>query len=313
MTFDKILALGQTAAELGLINSLTVLSLFLSYSMLNVCDLSTDGCYTLGAAVGALVAIAGYPWLSLPAAMLAGMISGFVTATLQTRMGVQSLLAGIVVNTALYSVNMALTGNKATLSMNKTPTIFSMAKDLLKGTPLAGQSTLLVALLLVVLVICFLCFFLKTKLGLAIRATGSNADMVRSSSINPTFTTTVGLCVSNAFTGLSGCLMAQQAKSFDINMGSGMVTVALASLLIGGVFFAKHRPIPLRAVGVVLGAILFRLVYGLALRLDMPAFMLKLVSSVIVVIAISGPYLRRQVPLMIRRWQAAREGRDADA
>ena len=313
MTLDKFLALGQTAMELGLVNALTVLSLFLSYSMLNVCDLSTDGCFTLGAAVGALVAIAGYPWLSLPAAMLAGMISGFVTATLQTRMGVQSLLAGIVVNTGLYSVNMALTGNKANLNMNKIPTIFTMAKNLLKDTPLAGQSALLVMLVTVALVVLFMCWFLKTKLGLAIRATGSNADMVRSSSINPTFTTTVGLCVSNVFTGLSGCLMAQQAKSFDINMGSGMVTVALASLLIGGVFFAKHRPIPLRAVGVVLGAILFRLVYGLALRLDMPAFMLKLVSSVIVVIAISGPYLRRQVPLMIRRWQAAREGRDADA
>ena len=313
MTLDKFLALGQTAMELGLVNALTVLSLFLSYSMLNVCDLSTDGCFTLGAAVGALVAIAGYPWLSLPAAMLAGMISGFVTATLQTRMGVQSLLAGIVVNTGLYSVNMALTGNKANLNMNKIPTIFTMAKNLLKDTPLAGQSALLVMLVTVALVVLFMCWFLKTKLGLAIRATGSNADMVRSSSINPTFTTTVGLCVSNAFTGLSGCLMAQQAKSFDINMGSGMVTVALASLLIGGVLFAKHRPIPLRAVGVVLGAILFRLVYGLALRLDMPAFMLKLVSSVIVVIAISGPYLRRQVPLMIRRWQAAREGRDADA
>ena len=306
MTPDKFLALGQTAMELGLVNALTVLSLFLSYSMMNVCDLSTDGCFTLGAAVGALVAIAGYPWLSLPAAMLAGMI-------LQTRMGVQSLLAGIVVNTGLYSVNMALTGNKANLNMNKIPTIFTMAKNLLKDTPLAGQSALLVMLVTVALVVLFMCWFLKTKLGLAIRATGSNADMVRSSSINPTFTTTVGLCVSNAFTGLSGCLMAQQAKSFDINMGSGMVTVALASLLIGGVFFAKHRPIPLRAVGVVLGAILFRLVYGLALRLDMPAFMLKLVSSVIVVIAISGPYLRRQVPLMIRRWQAAREGRDADA
>ena len=313
MTLDKFLALGQTAMELGLVNALTVLSLFLSYSMLNVCDLSTDGCFTLGAAVGALVAIAGYPWLSLPAAMLAGMISGFVTATLQTRMGVQSLLAGIVVNTGLYSVNMALTGNKANLNMNKIPTIFTMVKNLLKDTPLAGQSALLVMLVTVALVVLFMCWFLKTKLGLAIRATGSNADMVRSSSINPTFTTTVGLCVSNAFTGLSGCLMAQQAKSFDINMGSGMVTVALASLLIGGVFFAKHRPIPLRAAGVVLGAILFRLVYGLALRLDMPAFMLKLVSSVIVVIAISGPYLRRQVPLMIRRWQAAREGRGADA
>ena len=308
MTLDKFLALGQTAAELGLVNALTVLSLFLSYSMLNVCDLSTDGCYTLGAAVGALVAIAGYPWLSIPAAMLAGMVSGFVTATLQTRMGVQSLLAGIVVNTGLYSVNMALTGNKATLAMNKTTTIFSMAKDLLKGTPLAGQSTLIVMLVIVALVVAFLCFFLKTKLGLAIRATGSNADMVRSSSINPTFTTTVGLCVSNAFTGLSGCLMAQQQKNFEINMGSGMVTVALASLLIGGAFVAKHRPIPLRAVGAVLGAVLFRIVYALALRFNMPAFMLKLVSSVIVVLAISGPYLRKQLPLMIRRWKASHEG-----
>ena len=309
MTLDKFLALGQTAMELGLVNALTVLSLFLSYSMLNVCDLSTDGCFTLGAAVGALVAIAGYPWLSLPAAMLAGVISGFVTATLQTRMGVQSLLAGIVVNTGLYSINMLLTGNKATLPMNKVPTIFSMARDLLKDTPLAGQSTLIVMLVIVALVVVFLCWFLKTKLGLAIRATGSNADMVRSSSINPTFTTTVGLCISNAFTGLSGCLMAQQQKNFEINMGSGMVTVALASLLIGGVFFAKHRPIPLRAVGAVLGAFLFRLVYGLALRLDMPAFMLKLVSSVIVVIAISGPYLRQQLPLMVRRLRMAREGR----
>ena len=311
MSLDKLLALGQTAMELGLVNSLTVLSLFLSYSMLNVCDLSTDGCFTLGAATGALVAIAGYPWLSLPAAMLAGMISGFVTATLQTRMGVQSLLAGIVVNTALYSVNMALTGNKATLSMNKVPTIFTMAKDLLTGTPVAGQSTLFVMLVIVALVVVFLCFFLKTKMGLAIRATGSNADMVRSSSINPTFTTTVGLCVSNAFTALSGCLMAQQQKNFEINMGSGMVTVALASLLIGGVFFAKHRPIPLRAVGAVLGAVLFRIVYALALRFNMPAFMLKAVSSIIVVLAISGPYLRKQIPLMLRRWKAAREGRTA--
>jgi putative ABC transport system permease protein len=105
--------------------------------------------------------------------------------------------------------------------------------------------------------------------------------------------------------------MAQQAKSYDINMGSGMLTVALASLLIGGVIIAKHRPIPLRAAGAILGAILFRIVYALALRFDMPAFMLKLVSSVIVVLAIAGPYLRKQLPLMIRRRKADREGRTA--
>ncbi len=311
MSIDKILTLGQTAAELGLIGGLTVLALFLSYSMLNVCDLSTDGCFTLGAAVGTVTAIAGYPWLSLPAAMLAGSLSGFITAALQTRMGVQSLLAGIVVNTGLYSVNMMISGNKAALNMSKTRTVFSMAKDLLKGTPFAGQYILIVALIAVAVVVAMLCLFLRTKLGLSIRATGSNADMVRSSSINPTFTTTVGLCVSGSITALSGCLMAQQQKNFDINMGQGIVTVALASLLIGGVFFSRYKPIPLRAVGAVLGAIVFRIVYALALRLDMPAFMLKLVSAVIVVLAISGPYLREQIPMMRRRWKNAREGRSA--
>ncbi len=307
MSIDKWLGLGQTALELGMINGLTVLALFLSYSMLNVCDLSTDGCFTLGAAAGTLTALAGYPWLALPAAMLAGSASGLVTAVLQTRMGVQSLLAGIVVNTAVYSLNMALTGNKSTLSLNKTPTVFSMAKEALKGTPLAGQYSLLVLAAVTALAAVFLCLFLRTRLGLAIRATGSNADMVRSSSINPAFTTTVGLCVSNAFTGLSGCLMALQQKSFDVNMGQGMVTVALASLLIGGVFFGKNRSIPLRAAGALLGAFLFRLVYALALRLNMPAFMLKAVSAAIVVAAISGPYLRTQLPILFRRRRAARE------
>ncbi len=298
---DKILTLGQTALELGLVNSLTVLALFLSYSMLNVCDLSTDGCFTLGSAVGAIVAIAGHPWLSLPAAMLAGALSGFVTATLQTRMGVQSLLAGIVVNTGLYSVNMAITGNKPTLTMNKTPTVFVFAKDLLKGTPLQGQQTLLVLLIAVALAIVFLRLFLRTKLGLAIRATGSNADMVRSSSIDPTFTTTVGLCLSNMLTALSGCLMAQQQKSYDINKGSGMLTVALASLLIGGVIFNKDKRMTLRLIGTVIGAFLFRLVYTLALRFNMPAFMLKAVSSVIVIIALSGSYFKDQIPFLMKR------------
>ncbi len=307
---DKLLTLGQTALELGLVNSLTVLALFLSYSMLNVCDLSTDGCFTLGSAVGAIVAIVGYPWLSLPAAMLAGAVSGFITATLQTRMGVQSLLAGIVVNTGLYSVNMAITGNKPTLTMNKTPTVFVFAKDLLKGTPFQGQQTLLVLLIVVALAIVFLRLFLRTKLGLAIRATGSNADMVRSSSINPTFTTTVGLCLSNMLTALSGCLMAQQQKSYDINKGSGMLTVALASLLIGGVIFNKDKRMTLRLIGMVIGAFLFRLVYTLALRFNMPAFMLKAVSSLIVIIALSGSYFKDQIPFIMKRLGLRGKGRD---
>ena len=303
MSLPMILGLGQTALELALFNALTVLALFLSYSMLNVCDLSTDGCFTLGAAVGAVVAIAGHPWLSIPAAMGAGMLSGFVTATLQTRMGVNSLLAGIIVNTGLYSVNIWIMGGSSLLNMNKTATVFSMMKDALKGTFLGGQYALVIGLIAVTAVIVFLSQFLRTRLGLAIRATGNNPDMVRSSSINPVFTTTVGLCISNSFTALSGCLLAQSQKSVDINIGQGMVTVALASLLIGGVFLGR-RSIPLRAVGAVIGAFLFRLVYTIALRFNLPAFMLKLISSVIVVIAISGPYLKSQFPLLKRRMAA---------
>ena len=295
MSFTTILGLGQTALELGLMSSLTVLALFLSYTMLNVCDLSTDGCFTLGAAVGAVVALAGHPFLSIPAAMLAGVISGFVTAFLQTRMGVNSLLAGIVVNTALYSINIAVMGNTSLLNMNKTETVFTKMQSALEGAFLAGQQKLAVALVIV-----FLSLFLWTKLGLAIRATGNNPDMVKSSSIDPVFTTTVGLCVANAFTALSGCLLAQAQKSVNIDIGSGMVTVALASLLIGHVFLGR-RKLPLRIFGMVLGAFVFRLVYTIALRFDMPAFMLKFVSAVVVVAAISIPYLKEQLPMLRRR------------
>lgn len=300
MSLVSATALLQTAFELGLISSLTVLALFLSYSMLNVCDLSTDGCFTLGASVGAVVAISGHPYLSIVAAMLAGIASGFITAILQTKMGVDSLLAGIIVNTALYSINIAAMGNSSLLNMNKTETVFTKMKTLFAGTFLEKQSVLIVSLIAVVLVILFLSLFLKTKLGLAIRATGNNPDMVRSSSINPAFTTIIGLCVSNAFTGLSGCLLAQSQKSVNIDIGTGMVTVALASLLIGGVFMRKGK-ITAKAIGVVIGAIVFRLVYTVALRFNMPASMLKLVSSVIVIIAISGPYLKSKYPEFKRR------------
>lgn len=300
MSTAALLTLVQTALELGLIGSLTVLALFLSYSMLNVCDLSTDGCFTLGAAVGAVIAISGHPFLSIPAAMCAGIISGFVTALLQTRMGVDSLLAGIIVNTALYSINIAIMGNSSLLNMNKTTTVFTILKSTLEGTPLGNQFKIIIAFIAVALIIIFLSLFLRTKLGLAIRATGNNPDMVRSSSINPIFTTTIGLCIANSFTAISGCLQAQALKSVNIDIGSGMVTIALASLLIGNAFMGKGK-IATRAIGAVLGSIVFRLVYTIALRFKMPAFMLKLVSSVIVIIAISGPYLKKQYPLLRRR------------
>ena len=314
---SDLLGLLQTSAELGLISSLTVLSLFLSYSMLNICDLSTDGCFTLGAAVGAVVVLSGHPLLSIPAAMLAGAMSGFVTGFLQTKMGINSLLSGIIVNTGLYSIVMAVMSGKADINMNRSTTVFTMLRDILPE-PLRPYYKLFIAIVAVALVVVFLSFFLKTKLGLAIRATGNNPDMVRSSSINPTFTTLVGLCVSNSFTALSGCLLAQSQKSVSADLGNGMVTIALASLLIGGIFMSrKISNIPVRAVFAVLGAVIFRLVYAAALRLDMPAYMLKLVSAVIVIITISAPYLSKRFPefrrLVSHRRAAGRSAEDGNA
>ena len=307
---ETIIGLGTTALELGLMSSLTVLALFLSYSMLNVCDLSTDGCLTLGAVVGAVTAIAGHPLLSIPAAMGAGVLSGLFTSILQTKMGIDSLLAGIIVNTGLYSINIAIMGGSSLLNMNKTTTIFTMMKTFLSSTFLSSSYKLITALIFVVLVVVFLSFFLRTRLGLAIRATGDNPDMVKSSSINPAFTTIIGLCISSSFTALSGCLLAQSQKSVNVTIGSGMVTIALASLLIGRAFMGKGG-ITKRAIGVVLGAIIFRLVYTIALRFNLPAYMLKLVSSVIVIIAISFPYFKGKKESFMRIHKAKKEAGNA--
>lgn len=290
----------QTVFELGLISSLTVLALFLSYTMLNVCDLSTDGCFTIGAAVGAIVALNGHPILSIPAAMLAGVVSGFIVALLQTVLGIDSLLAGIVVNTGLYSINIAIMNKSSLVNLNNSDTVFSLLKEKIAGTALEGKQTLIIAVIAVVFVVIVLTLLLKTKLGLAIRATGNNPDMVKSSSINPIFTTIIGLCIANSFTALSGCLLAQSQKQAEINIGTGMVTVALASLLIGGVF-VKRGKMPFRLIGAVLGSVIFRLVYQIAIGLHMPPFMLKFVSSVIVIIAIAGPYLKNKLPSLIRK------------
>ena len=300
----------QTALELGLISALTVLALFISYTMLNVCDLSTDGCFTFGACVGAIVAISGHPYLSIPAAMLAGALSGLVTSLLQTVFGINSLLSGIIVNTGLYSINIAVMGGSSLLNMNKTGTIFTVLKETLAFTPLKGYQSLLIAMAFVLLVMVFISLFFRTRIGLAIRATGDNITMVRSSSINPTKTTIIALCISGAITALSGCLLAQSQKSVNIDIGQGMVTIALASLLIGRAFVSRGS-IFKRSVGAVIGALVFRSVYTIALRLNMPAFMLKLVSAVIVILAIAGPYLRERYPLYKRKRMYGRGENDA--
>ena len=310
----------QTALELGVIYSLVALALFLSFSMLNVCDLSTDSCFTLGCAVGSMVAIAGHPILAIFAAMGAGILSGYLTALLQTKLGVESILAGIIVNTGLYTINIFIMG-KSILNLNTTTTVFTLARDLLKGSPLEDWSRLIVAVLFVGMIAVLLAFFLHTRLGLSIRATGDNEDMVKASSINPSLTIIVGLCVANAMTALSGCLLGEYQKSCDINMGTGMVTIALASLIIGETLMGRGG-IPFRIVGVLFGSCLYRVIVAIAMRFNLPASALKLVSALIVAVAIASPTLRQMVGFQKIKWRrksqygqqkaAANQGKDGE-
>lgn len=287
------LSIVQSALELGCIYALVALALFISFSILNIADLSTDGCFTLGCAVGAMVTLSGHPFLALFAAMGAGICSGFITAFLQTRMGVPSILAGIIVNTGLYTVNIAAMGFSSTVNLFACDTIFSLAKDKIEASWYHDWYKFLIVFLIVIFIGLLLVWFLNTRLGLSIRATGDNEYMVRASSINPVFMITVGLCVANALTALSGAILGQYQKSCDINLGTGMVTIALASLIIGETLIGKGSVLK-KVIGVILGSCLYRFIVSIALRMNVPAEALKLVSAIIVAVAISFPYLKEK-------------------
>ncbi|MCM1387535.1 MAG: ABC transporter permease [Bacillus sp. (in: Bacteria)] len=287
------LSILQSALELGCIYSLVALALFISFSILNIADLSTDGCFTLGCAVGAMVTLSGHPFLALFAAMGAGICSGFITAFLQTRMGVPSILAGIIVNTGLYTVNIAVMDFTSTVNLFACDTIFSLAKGKIAASWYDDWYKFLIVFVIVLIIGIVLAWFLNTRLGLSIRATGDNEYMVRASSINPLFMITVGLCVANALTALSGAILGQYQKSCDINLGTGMVTIALASLIIGETLIGKGSVLR-KVAGVVLGSCLYRFIVAVALRMNVPAEALKLVSAVIVAVAISFPYLKEK-------------------
>lgn len=295
-----MLSLLTSSFELGLITSLTTLSLFLSYTSLGVCDLSTDGSFTLGAVVGAVVCASGHPILAVFLAFFSGLLSGFVVSFLQTKMGLDSLLSGIVVNTALYSVNILIMKGASVISLGGKESIFTYTKKLFENTFFSSFYKLTLLILIVGVVVVLLSLFLKTRLGLSIRATGNNREMVSSSSINPERMVMVGLTLSNGLTALSGALLAFLQKSASITMGSGILTIALASLLIGRALFKKGS-VTKKVIGAVIGALIFRLIYALALRLSLPSFMLKLVSSLIVVVFLSFPYLKNKAKERIKR------------
>ncbi len=280
----------QTALQLGCVYSFVALALFLSYRVLGIADLTTDGCFVLGMAVSVSFASLGNPVLGIFMGILAGGLAGLVTALLQTRLGVPSILAGIVTNTGLYTVNLMAMGWSSNLSLLKSETVFT----LFKKTGIAGSwNVIVLVLVIVVVVMALMKWFLSTRLGLSIRATGDNQDMVSASSINPKFTIMIGLILSNMLTGLSGALAGQLQKSADINAGTGIVTVGLATLIIGETVINGKKSIGRNILACFIGNVIYRCIYAFILQSHIiPIEGLKLMTALVVTLAIAVPYLK---------------------
>ena len=281
-----------SAIELGLIYSLMVLGLFISYRILNIPDLTVDGSFTLGAAVAVTATLAGHPVLGLLLAGLAGAAAGFVTALLQTRMKIQPILAGIITMTALYSINLMVMDNKANLPLAQGESIYHN----LPGMLLSGLAAIGVAAVLVL--------FLQMPAGLAVRATGDNEAMVRSSSINADRMKMAGLSIANACVALSGALIAHYNCYAEVRMGIGMVVIGLASLIVGEIavgLLVRRTNILSGAVAAIVGSVLYRLIIAQALEWNFSSSSLKLITAIIVAMAMSVPAVKESLRLAKQR------------
>ena len=256
-------------------------------------------------AVSVSCAASGHPFLGIFAAMAAGAAAGFVTAFLQTRLGVPSILAGIVTNTGLYTVNLMAMGWTSNINLLKKETIFT----LFKKTGIGGEwYELLLIAVIVILAMILLNWFLRTRIGLSIRATGDNRAMVKASSINPAFAITVGLCIANALTALSGAIVGQMQKSADINGGTGIVVIGLACLIIGETVIGR-RSILRNIIAVLVGSIIYRFIYAIILKTSIvPIECLKLMTAIIVALAIAMPTLKAYAAFQKKKMAAARKG-----
>lgn len=287
--------------QLGLLYGLLGLGVYISFRILNIPDLTVDGSFILGMAVCATCTAAGRPLLGLALALPAGALAGCITGLLQTKVGIHPILSGILTMSGLYSVNLFVMGATSNLSLIGCDTLFSNTLALLPALGKEG-ARLLVAFLAAALCTAALIWFFRTQLGLSIRGTGDNEAMVRASSINVDATKIIALALSNGMVALSGALITQYQGFADINSGPGTVVVGLASVIIGEVLCGR-RGVTAGLCSAVAGSVIYRLLVALALKSPFfPAYMLKLVSAVIVTLALALPALKAQ-------WMAARQRR----
>ena len=285
------------AVSQGLIWGIMAIGLYITYKMLDLSDLTVDGSFCTGGAVCAMMMAGGYNvWLAMLAAILAGMLAGWVTSFFHTKLKIPAILAGILTQLGLWSVNLAIMGMKANqpLSVKNYDLLVSLRylQDVAKGTRGFWQHPLFTVGLLTLGLVAVLYWFFGTELGASIRATGANANMARAQGINTDRNKVLGLMISNGLVALSGALLAQFQSFADINMGRGAIVIGLAAIIIGDVAFGKlFRNFALKLIAVSIGAIIYYVVIQAVISLlDIDSNDLKLISAAFVAVALFVPY-----------------------
>ena len=303
MDISNLLGAVHGAAAQGILWGIMTLGVYITFRVLDFADLTVDGSFATGGAISAILTAKGMdPFLSLLVALLGGMCCGFLTGFLNTKMKIPGILAGILTMTALYSINLHIMGEKANIPLLGVDTVDMKVEAMLPGVS-KYNCELLLGGIIAAIVIALMYWFFGTEIGCSIRATGNNPYMVRSLGVNTDTMTILALVLSNGLVGLSGALVAQVQGFGDVSMGIGTVVIGLASVIIGEVLLGHHLSFIARLIAMLGGSVVYRIIIALVLFMGLKSQDMKLLSSIVVALALFFPILKKNV----QAWSARRK------
>lgn len=276
--------------ELGCIFAILSLGLYIAFRILNLPDLTVDGSFVTGLAISSAFTLLGQPFLGLIFAIIGGALTGVFTGLLHTKLNMHAILAGILTMTGLYSINLHIMEDKPSLYLGGLPNIFDGLRNkvIINGY---DYGMLIQLLIINTIIILALYLFLKTQIGMSLRATGDNEEMVRSSSVNTDLMKIMGFGICNGIVALSGCIYGQYTQTATVGVGTGMLVLGLANIIVGETFF-RTRGIFNHLICIFLGAIVYRLILTYAFQLGLPTSDIKLFSAAVVILAIFIPSIK---------------------
>lgn len=295
-----ILVAMQGAVAQGVLWGIMVLGVYITYRLLDIADLTVDGSFALGGCVCATLIINFDldPLAALLLSMLAGMAAGAVTGILHTVLEIPAILAGILTQISLWSINLRIMSGKSNLPLLKLKTLISSVGDSLGITQ--AQASILVGVAAAVLIVAVLYWFFGTEIGSALRATGNNEDMIRALGVNTKWTKLLALMLSNGLVGMSGALVCQGQKYADIQMGTGAIVIGLAAIVIGEVLFGWFRNFALKLAAAVIGSVIYFVIRAFVIKMGMNPNYMKLLSAIVVTLALC-------IPVAANKWRTYKE------